>query len=139
MSVSIHLQVPSSVYRLAKKTAEATSRPIEQVLVDVLSAASPISEDLPPELQAELDTLAQLSDTELLSMARRTFPCDERRIYDRLLKKNSAGTLSPAELEQLKGLRQASEHLTLQKAHAYAILKWRGHVLPALTKIPRPR
>jgi hypothetical protein len=139
MSISVHLQVPPSVYRLAKKTAEATSRPVEQVLVDVLSAASPGSEDLPQELQTELDAFAQLSDNELLSIARRTFPADQRRIYDRLLKKNSAGTVTSAEREQLKELRQASEHLMLQKAHTYAILKWRGHVLPSLTKVPRPK
>jgi len=139
MSINVSLQVPSSVYRLAKKTAEATSRPIEQVLVDVLSAASPVSEDLPQEHQADLDALAQLNDAELWNIARSTFPAEKRRAYDRLLEKNSAGTLTPAERGALKELRQASEHLTLQKAHAYAILKWRGHVLPALTKVPRPR
>jgi len=139
MSVSVHLQVPPSVYRLAKKTAEATSRPVEQVLVDVLSAATPVSEDVPPELQTELDAFAQVSDDELLSIARRSFPDDQRRIYDRLLKKNDAGAITPAERDQLEDLRQASERLTLQKAHAYAILKWRGHVLPSLTKVPRPK
>jgi hypothetical protein len=124
---------------LAKKTAEATSRPVEQVLVDALSAISPVSEDLPPELQAELDNLAQLSDVELLKIARSAFPAERRRIYDRLLERNSAGTLAPTEREQLKVLRQDSERLMLQKAHAYALLKWRGRVLPALTKIPGRR
>jgi hypothetical protein len=56
-----------------------------------------------------------------------------------LLEKNSAGAITPTEREQLKALRQESEKLMLQKAHAYALLKWRGHTLPALTKLPRPR
>jgi hypothetical protein len=50
MSISVNLQVPPSVYRLAKKTAEATSRPVEQVLVDVLSAASP-DKNAAPEMR----------------------------------------------------------------------------------------
>ncbi len=139
MNVSVTLPVPPSVYRIAQRTAEATSRSIEKVLVDVLSAVSPISDDLPPELQAELDALAQMSDDELWKIARSTFPTDQRRQYDSLLEKNSAGTLTPAEREQLKELRLESERLMLQKAYAYALLKWRGHILPALTKIPRPR
>lgn len=139
MSISVNLQVPPSVYRLAKKIAEATSRPVEQVLVDVLSAASPASEDLPPELQAELDMLAQQSDAELWSVARRTVAAGRRRTYDRLLEKNGAGTLTMGEREQLKEVREESERLMLQKAHAYALLRWRGHVLPALTKLPLPR
>jgi hypothetical protein len=139
MNVSVTLPVPPSVYRIAQRTAEATSRSIEKVLVDVLSAASPISDDLPPELQAELDALAQMSDDELWKIARSTFSTDQRRQYDRLLEKNSAGKLTPVEREQLKELRLESEQLMLRKAHAYALLKWRGYTLPALTKIPRPR
>ena len=139
MSVSVTLPVPSSVYRIAQRTAAATSRSIEKVLVDVLSAVSPISDDLPPGLQAELDTLAQLSDAALGKIARDTFPADQRRKYDRLLEKSSAGILTPDERGQLKELRLESERLMLRKAHAYALLKWRGHTLPALAKIPRPR
>lgn len=139
MSVSVTLPVPSLVYRIAQRTAAATSRSIEKVLVDVLSAMSPVSDDLPPDLQAELDALAQLSDAALGKIARDTFSADRRRKYDRLLEKNSAGVLTPAEREQLQELRLESERLMLRKAHAYALLKWRGHTLPALAKIPRPR
>jgi len=139
MSISVTLQVSPSVYRLAQKTSQAVSRSVEQILADVISAASPVTEDLSPELQTELDALAQLSDEELWEMARRTFSAAQRRHYDRLLEKNSAGTLNPAEREKLHALRLASERLMLQKAHAYALLKWRGHPLPVLTKISRPR
>lgn len=139
MSVSVTLPVPPSVYRIAQRTAEATSRSIEKVIVDVLSAISPLSDDLPPELQAELEALAQLSDATLWKVAQDTFPTSRRRQYDRLHQKNSAGTLTPAERAHLKELRLESERLMLRKAHAYALLKWRGHTLPALTKIPRPR
>ncbi|MCI0695872.1 hypothetical protein L0337_28210 [candidate division KSB1 bacterium] len=114
------------------------SRPVEQVLADVITAASPISEELPPELQTDMDALAQQSDAELWEVAKRVFPANRRREYDRLLEKNSTGTLTPAERDRLTELRLESERLMLHKAHAYALLKWRGHTLPALTKIARP-
>ena len=139
MSVSVTVQVPSSVYRLAQKTSQAVSRPVEQILADVISAASPVTEDLSSELQAELDVLAQLSDEDLWKAARQTFPAAQRRQYDQLLEKNSAGKLTAGERTRLQDLRLESESLMLRKAHAYALLKWRGHILPALDKIPRPR
>lgn len=139
VSVSVTLQVPVSVYRLAQRTAKMTSRPIEQVFVDVIAAASPVSDDLPSELQAELETLAQLDDAELWQLARRTFSPAGRKEYDRLLQRNSAGSITVIERERLKELRLESERLMLHKAYAYSLLKWRGHTLPPLTKLPRPR
>ncbi|MBI5714088.1 MAG: hypothetical protein HZC38_11805 [Chloroflexi bacterium] len=70
MAVNVTLQIPNSVYRLAQITAKITSRPIEQVLSDVLTAANPLADDLPPALQAEIDSLAQLNDAELRKVAR---------------------------------------------------------------------
>ncbi len=139
MNVSVTVQVSPSVYRLAQRTAQATARPVEKVLADVISAESPVSEDLPLDLQNELETLAQMSDAELLQIARKTFPSAQRQKYDRLLEKNSAGAVTESERAQLKSLRLESETLMLHKAHAYALLKWRGRALPALTKLPRLR
>lgn len=139
MSVSVTVQVPPSVYRLAQKTSQAVSRPVEQILADVISAASPVTEDLPPALQADLDALAPMNDEELWKIARSVFPAAQRRQYDRLLEKNSAGKLTAAERDQLRDLRLASDHLRLRKANAYALLRWRGHTLPALEKLPRSR
>jgi len=139
MSISVTVQVPPSVYRLAQKTSQAVSRSVEQILADVISAASPVTEDLPAALQVELDVLAQMNDDDLLKIARSIFPTGQRRKYDRLLEKNSAGRLTAAEREQLQDLRVESERLMLRKAHAYTLLKWRGHTLPALNQISRPR
>lgn len=139
MAVNVTLQIPNSVYRLAQITAKITSRPIEQVLSDVLAAANPLADDLPPALQAEIDALAQLNDTELRKVARSAYPAGKQRRYDLLLEKNSGGKISADEKKELKTLREESEHLTLRKAHAYALLKWRGHSLPSLQQLPNPR
>jgi len=139
MSISVTVPVPSSVYRLAQKTSQAVSRSVEQILADVIAAASPLTEDLPPALQAELDDLAPMRDDDLWKIARSVFPTGQRRKYDRLLEKNSVSKLTPTEREQLQDLRLESERLMLRKAHAYALMKWRGHTLPALNQISRSR
>jgi hypothetical protein len=69
MTIKVTLQVPEAVYRLAQKTAKATSRPVEKVLADVVLAASPVSDDLSPELRKELDTLARLRTSALWTLA----------------------------------------------------------------------
>jgi hypothetical protein len=134
MSISVTVPVPSSVYRLAQKTSQAVSRSVEQILADVI-AASPFTEDLPPALQTELDNLAQMSDDELWKIARSVFPTGQRRKYDRLLEKNSAGKLTPTAREQLQALRLESERLMLRKAHAYWRLNMRSIFLGCLLAV----
>lgn len=139
MTVTVTLQVPPSVYRLAQRTAKATARPVEEVLAGVLAAAAPTADNLPADAQAEIDALAELDDEALWKVARSVFPSTRRRRYDELLEKNGAGTITPVERQELKNLRVESERLMLRKAHAYALLKWRGHTLPRLADLPRPR
>ncbi len=107
------------------------------MLVDVIAAASPVADDLPPELQAEVEALAGTTDEALWEVAQSTFPTDRRRLYERLLDKNSTNTITPIERDELKALRFESERLMLRKAHAYALLKWRGHVLPSIHDLRR--
>ena len=139
MTVTVTLWVPPSVYQLAQRTAKATARPVEEVLAGVLAATAPTSENLPPDIRVEIDALAELDDGALWKIARSIFPATRRRRYDELLEKNGAGRITPDEREELKNLRLESERLMLRKAHAYALLRWRGHVLPRLADLPRPR
>lgn len=139
MTVTVTLQVPPSVYRLAEQTAKATDRNVEDVLTSVLTAATPVVGDLPPEISTEVERLAELDDNALWRVARSSFPRDKRQRYDALLDKNGAGTIAPAERDELRQLRLESERLMVRKAHAYALLKWRGHVMPPLSELPRPR
>ncbi len=139
VTINVTLKVPTSVYELAEATARVKSQPIEQVLAEVLAAATPLVDDLPPDLQAEFGSLAELSDEALWEVARANLATGKRREYDRLLELNSAGNLSAEDRSRLEALRLESERLMLRKAHAYALLKWRGYSLPPLDKLPRPR
>jgi hypothetical protein len=48
------------------------------------------------------------------------------------LDKNAQGDLTPREEEKLRTLGERARLLMLQKAHAYMLLKWRGHQVPAV-------
>jgi hypothetical protein len=74
----------------------------------------------------------------LWRVARKTFPKKKLERYDRLLARNSEGTITPKVRADLRALRLETEKLMVRKAHAYALLKWRGYALPALDRIPRP-
>ena len=70
-------------------------------------------------------------------MAQSQLPPDRQRLYTRLLEKNSQGTLTPREKDMLDALGEEARRLTLKKAHAYMLLKWRGHAIPSREDLQR--
>jgi hypothetical protein len=101
---------------------------MESVLTDILTTTVPPPLDnVPAELREELEALESLSDNELLQVARERLTAAQVRQYDRLLEKNRSGTLTPHERERLTQLRQAADRITLRRARAYVLLKWRGY------------
>lgn len=55
---------------------------------------------------------------------------DKQRKYDRLLSKQLDGSLTAKEKRSLEAIDDESRRLTLKKAHAAMLLKWRGYALP---------
>jgi hypothetical protein len=51
------------------------------------------------------------------------------------LAKNAAGSLTVGERKKLNALGDEARQLTLKKAHAYLLLKWRGHTIPSSEEI----
>jgi hypothetical protein len=51
-------------------------------------------------------------------------------VYDDLLDKNSQGVLTDDEAALLHELGEEARQITLKRAHAYMLLKWRGHTIP---------
>ena len=55
--------------------------------------------------------------------------------YQQLLDKNANGTISDTERSTLSALRTESDRFMLRKAHAVAVLRWRGHQIPPADKL----
>jgi len=76
--------------------------------------------------------MEHLSDEALWQIAESTVNRDKVALYDVLLERHQAGTLTPEGQEWLIRLREEAEALMLRKAHAYTLLQSRGHKLPSL-------
>jgi len=125
------LHLPEALYRRLANNARATQRSLEEVLLHAVRVGSPPAwEDVPPEYQSDLAQMDRLSDDELWQNVRAQQSALEVTPYDELLERNQAGPLTDAERMKLHDLRSAAERLMLRKAHAAALLRWRGHAVP---------
>ena len=50
--------------------------------------------------------------------------------YQELLEKNADGLITASERLELERLRLEADRFMLRKAHAAALLRWRGHTVP---------
>ncbi len=125
---SVTLTVPDYVYDRARKIAEATAQPVEQVIrrqiEEAFSEPLPV---LPPDEEAELAALAQLSDDALWTIAREQMPTDLQARMQTLMDRNNLGTITGAERRELETLVGRGDRLMLRKAEASAILTRRGY------------
>lgn len=127
MSDQIILTLPDELSVRARQIAETTAQPLEQVLIEHLKTLSPPLPTLPPDLQQELDALHNLSDDTLWTIARDQMPDDAQvRAHD-LMDKNSRGTITDDERNELDTLVERADRLMVRKAEAAAILRARGY------------
>jgi hypothetical protein len=87
------------------------------------------------EFQTDLAALDRLDDPALWRIARSQADPAEMDRYQILLDKNANETLSPKEREELTQLRTQLDRQMLRKAHAAALLQWRGHQIPLAAKL----
>ena len=128
ISQTVTLQLPEALYRRLAETARVTRRPFEEIALHALEAGSPPGwEDVPAEFQADLAALDRLDDQALWRIARGQRPTSDMARHEELLEKNQAGALAEAEQLELGRLRIEADRFMLRKAHAAALLRWRGH------------
>jgi len=137
---TITLGLPEVIHRQLERQARAKARPIEEVAIQVLTRnmPPPVEDDLPVSLRVELNAMRRLSDQSLWDIAAGMMNPDKVALYDVLLERLQDQTLTPEGREWLARLREEADTLMLRKAHAYALLKSRGHTLPALEEL-RPK
>ena len=93
---------------------------------------------LPTALREELAAMALLSDDALLAIGYSVAPAERGEAIDALLAQRDAAPLTEAQHAELARLQEASGALMVRKAHAFALLKGRGHPIPALAQLLVP-
>jgi hypothetical protein len=125
---TITLNIPETLYQRLLNTALAQERPLEEIVLRALTLGSPPTyDDIPEEFQTELAALERLDDQTLwqLTKSQKTEAALER--YTLLLERNQNHVLTEAEKLELMELRHEADLFMLRKAHAAALLRWRGH------------
>lgn len=138
-TITIHL--PDPLYHRLERLATLTRQPLEGLIVTTLASnLPPLPDDLPPAIRDALLALEVLGDDELRHRTRATLPDEEYARLADLREGRRDGALSSEEQAELDRLLQAGDLLTLQKAYAAVLLKWRGRRLPARCRgrISRP-
>jgi hypothetical protein len=127
------LELPEDIYERVRRTAKGMKQPVEQALATIVRAATPSLEKVPLEYRAELETLEELGDDELWQAAEECLTPAKQRRLEVLLDKHEQGNLTNRERQALTGLRSEADRLTLRRAYATLLLKYRGHRIPNLT------
>lgn len=127
---TITLQIPENIYTRLQQAAQATRRTLDEVVLHAVQVGSPPRwDDAPASYQADLAALDRLDDDTLWPVVRRRTSAETMARYQELLDKNAEETLTAAEREDLTRLRMEAERLMLCKAHAAALLRWRGYAV----------
>lgn len=130
-TATITLEIPENLYQRFVKTANATKRPLEDIILQVLKIGSPpILDDIPEQYRAELIDLEQQNDEYLWQIAKNKKTHQDLEKYEHLLAKNKEALLTQEEQLELSNLRHESDVFMLRKTHAVALLHWRGYQVP---------
>ncbi|NEP10743.1 MAG: hypothetical protein F6K14_11110 [Symploca sp. SIO2C1] len=128
ISTTITLQIPDFLYQRLVNTAQATERSLEAVMLHALQIGSPPNwSDVPEEFQADLAALDRLEDQALWPIAQSQKTPEEMERHYWLLAQNQERSLTDAEQIELEQLKISADRFMLRKAHAAALLKWRGY------------
>jgi len=99
-----------------RRLAKASDQPVEELVVSALDESVPRPPpNLPQEICEELSLLETLSNRDSVEVAQSTLKADEvPSLYQR---------------------GDVTDRLTLRKAYALVLLKWRGRPLPELDRL----
>jgi predicted transcriptional regulator len=121
---AITLELPDEVYQRAQRVAQATRRPLEEIVIDWIR----------PPVEVKLPELDRLSNDELLQAARDTIPAEHAHRLQELLAAQQQRSLSEDEQREAMALVEQEDLVTLRKARALFLLKQRG-ILPGTLRL----
>jgi hypothetical protein len=129
------LDLPDEVYERVRRTAKGMKQPLHKALSTIVQAATPSLAKVPLQYRAELEAMEDFSDEELWHASERRLAHNKQRRLNALLEKNKSRELSAREQKTLAELRTEADQLTLHRAYAFLLLKYRGNGIPNVTDL----
>lgn len=137
MSQAVLVELPDPLYQQLEQAAKLFRQPIAKIVEQSLQhSLPPILEDVPPEYQADVFPLLEMSDSELQVEGRKVFDPHLWTEYEIFLEKKKHSVLTKGEHSRLEKLRRQADVLTLRKGYALVLLKRRGYQLPPRHQLP---
>ncbi len=134
--MELTINLPDAVFQQLRAIADLTEQPLgDLVLQSIAGNLPPSITSAPAEVRAELLQMQTLSIEDLRQIAQAQVPADQQSEYFELLDKNKSGSLTETEQIRLRELRNLADQLMLKKAHACAILRWRGKPIRSLEQL----
>lgn len=132
MTQAVTLYLPEDTLQRYRRGAAVAGKEVDEFIVDRLAELGPpLADDLPDSLRDELKALEDADDQTLWEAARGSLSVEKQEQYDQVLLKHAEGSLTTDEQRRLHELGDEARHLTLKKAHALMLLKWRGQSIPS--------
>ncbi|KPQ33939.1 MAG: hypothetical protein HLUCCA11_16785 [Phormidesmis priestleyi Ana] len=134
--MELTINLPDAVFQQLRTIAELTEQPLSDLVLQSIAGNLPPSiASAPTEVRAELLQMQTLSTENLRQIAQAQVPADQQSEHFELLDKNKSGSLTEAEQRRLHELRNLADQLMLKKAHACAILRWRGKPIRRIAQL----
>jgi hypothetical protein len=132
----IVLPLPEDLYVRLEQTARASRQSLTDMLLHAVRIGSPPDwSQAPAEFQPDLAALDRLGDEALWRIARSQRNAADIAQLHALLEKNADDALSADERLDLDVQVAEADRFMLRKAHAAALLQWRGHAVPPFEKL----
>ena len=127
----ITLNLPETVYEQIQQAAAKAQRPVNDVLVEAVTAVAPAMDTALEHLRSALAHMAYLNDAALWQAARTTMPPAQRERLAALHDTQQRDTLTPAEKAEEQALLALYRDTLLVRAQAAVLLKQRGYDISA--------
>lgn len=134
---SVTINLPDNVYKEIKQASQKSARPIDDLLIEAISAAAPTLGDIkaPLPLRSALSQMAYLNDAALWQAARSTITAEQRQRLEALHhKQQRQESLSKEDQSEIDSLETLYRETVLIRAQAAVLLKQRGYDVSDLSQ-----
>jgi predicted transcriptional regulator len=129
-SQMITLELPDNLYRTVSKLAQATKRPLAEILQESLAHTLPPLDDVPADEVDVLVSMSALDDAALWQASKITLAEPQQEELHALLDRQNAGELTPDNAVRLQDLMDEYGRLLVRQSHAWLLLARRGYQAP---------
>jgi hypothetical protein len=125
---AVTLSLPQTIYEQIRQAAAKAQRPLDEVLVEAVTAVAPVMDSASEQLRTGLAQMAYLNDAALWQAARATISPEQRERLEMLHhRQQQQQGLTDTEKAEEQALLTLYRETVLIRAQAAVLLKGRGY------------